>query len=211
MRYLKIDHEKFVQLWNQNVPINQLAKIFEVSTVTIYRYAVSHQDVCTPREGKIKLIEFAKLWNEGADAREIAKRFDINVSSVYHYAKLHRDSCPSRKRTYLKKNTKGKVNQDDFVTLWNQNVPVTEMAKILGISGSYIYKYASEHRDICPKRQLKPAYYTRVGSKIDHQEFIRMWARGENGKDMAKKLEVSEMYVYKYARKHRDVCPKRRK
>jgi len=97
------------------------------------------------------------------------------------------------------------ILHDEFVTMWNNGDAIKDIAKKFDVSENYVSQYSHKHRDECPKR------HTRLrNKKINHLEFVKLWNQGILGKVIASKFGVTAAYVSKYAKDHRDECPKER-
>ena len=151
MRKTSINHQQFVEMWNNNVLAIKIAEEFGLSISRVSNYASEHRGECPRRKkshnirpGKIIHKEFVKLWNEGMTVNEIAKKFGVCKQRVSQYAKAHRDQCCKR-RVGKKK----LINHTEFVKQWNSNTPVAEMAKNFGTKKQYVSIYATLHKDEC--------------------------------------------------------------
>lgn len=87
-----------------------------------------------------------------------------------------------------------------IIKLWNENIPVKEMAKKLGCSESFIVNFVCTHRDVCPKRK----------GAIDYEKLVDYWNAGLSVEEITEKLGCSKNVVYSYTCKNRELCPKRR-
>lgn len=205
MRQSKIIHDEFVKMWNDGVAISEIALKFGVSNNYVSHYAYQHRAECPKHEIKLPVCEsrmnheeFVKLWNDDVGISEIALKFGERNDYISHYAYRHRAECP-------KHETISRINHEEFVRLWNANANISEIALRFGISNNYVYSYAFKHRAECPVRQEKTC-------QNNHDEFVKMWNNADVSiKEIAKKFEVSIPMVYKYAKNHKDECPKVRR
>ena len=88
-----------------------------------------------------------------------------------------------------------------IIKLWNANVPVKEMAKVLGCSESSISNFVATHRDVCPKR---------IGT-TDYEKLVDYWNEGLSVEEITKRLGCTKNVVYSYVCKNREICRRRRK
>lgn len=192
----KIDHEKFVELWNKRTSSKIMAKELGISESYVYYYARFYRDECPKRGVKVNREKFIELWNSEYLVKDIAKELGVSESFVYRYASVHRDECPSRhyQGDYAK-----------LVELWNAGVKVHEISELLGIAEYNIRAYAFNHQDECHVRRSRK----KVG--INYSKLIELWNKGVPSSEIAKLLGVSEKYVNYYAYLHRNLCPKRKK
>lgn len=153
----KIDHTKFVEMWNNNIPIKKIAETFNISEWTVHKYVDRHRDECLLRKGKvtktpkIKHTKFIEMWNNNVPVEEIAAMFNVKFDTVCNYAGKHRSECPVR--TFNSKN--GKVDHAKFVEMWNNNISIKEISEYFAISLTYVSRYAKQYSDECPPRILQ--------------------------------------------------------
>jgi len=94
-----------------------------------------------------------------------------------------------------------KINEEEFVKLWNEGLTAVEMAKIFETVPQYIREYAQEHRSLCPARS------TGRNGKINLDQFVYLWNEGVSSAKMAEIFGVGDQYIRKYAADHRSLCP----
>jgi len=198
MKKTRINHQQFVEMWNNDVPAIKIAEKFGVSMPRVSTYALEHREECPKRKNihnlkskKIVHEEFVKLWNEGKSVTEIAEKFGACKQTVSKYAQRNSGECSKRKQ-----GKKKQINHAEFVKLWNSDVPVAEISKKLGTKKEYVPRYARLHRDECIKRMPR--------RKVIYEEFEKMWNSGAEAKEIAERFDISVEHVYNYAIKNRN-------
>ena len=122
--------------------------------------------------------EFVEFWNDdNVLVRDIAKQFGVTTAYISQYAKKHRKECPKRygrEKVNIeeKKERVSRINHEEFVNLWNADIPIRKMAKYFGVCKQYISKYAKKHEIECPKRNRGAKY------KFADKTAIQMWNDG---------------------------------
>ena len=198
-----VDYDKLVELWNSGMAAKQIAQEIGCAEVTVCVYASKHKDVCSSRMKRIdkgaktKLVE---LWNNGVPVEEISKIIECSEEKILNYVRNHRDVCPNRKENRNNHN----YDYDKLVELWNDGVPMREIAEEVGCSVSGVGSYAYRNRDLCPKRVR--------GRKgiIDYDKLVELWKLGVPVKEIARELGCSEENIHAYVCRNRDLCPKRK-
>lgn len=198
MRKVKIDKERFVKMWNDNVPYKRIAKELGISFYQVKAYANRHQEECPPRlkNGRIERKRFIAMWNWGVPEEEIAHYFRVQVATVKNFAFHNRAECPNRYEI---------IPLEEFVELWGKGILEDELAKHFHVCVGTVSMFARKHRDRCPKRK----YGEKM--KIDEEKFIKMWNEGVSGREIASYFDVAESTVSCFAKRRPDQCPPRLK
>ena len=74
----------------------------------------------------------------------------------------------------------------------DRSLSYKEISKQMGIGIHHIQSYISSNRDKYPKRVIE----------IDSAEFKKLWDEDLSGTNIAKKLNVSRAWIYRYIKNH---------
>lgn len=145
--------DRAVELWAEGVSGFEIAARLGVGHGTFYRWKAAEperfperRDLVTPE----KIDVAATLWAAGRKADEIAAHFGIHEGTVRKWALLHRDRFPKR--------APGKPRVDlgkrrEASALWHQGKRPEDIAAVIGVKLTTIWKWASADRVLFPRRE----------------------------------------------------------
>ena len=114
----KENKEKTIELYNEGIDIEEIAKRLNVAVVTINKYIRELKEEGKIQKGKsIKKEEnkekTLELYNEGIDIEEIAKRLNVSDATIYNYIRELKKEGKIQKRerkSIKKKNTEKEID-----------------------------------------------------------------------------------------------------
>ena len=143
-RKTKYTVPKLYNMHKANMSIKKIAKQVGISEETVEYFIQSYQDE-HPEEVSEYEAEIMRLWDEDRKNtyKVIAKKLGINPSEVLSVLRKHNQSRVKRRNAY---------DPNDIVKLWSKKLTTAKIAEKLGIPKTTVSKFASKHRDLCPRR-----------------------------------------------------------
>lgn len=143
--------EKFLELYHKGFKDSEIAKILDVneSAINQIRWEFGFEP---NGRGVMSDEEFIEAVKEGLVTRQIMEKFGVSDSAIYRRAKkLNVILNPTIKPKKIKEkstSTKKKVNEEEFILLYNKGLTDKELQEELKVCNStvktYRYKYKLE-------------------------------------------------------------------
>ena len=190
--------EKILELYNQGIKIEEIAKKLDLSDSTVYRAIRKLNDErkvsgFSKKERKEMALE---LYNEGIEIKEIAKRLNVTVETINTYIKeLEKEGRIEKRnlsRKSIKKKEKKEKNKEKILELHNIGLGVKEIENRLNLSDTTVYKYIKELKD---EGKIKV-----INREERKEKALELYNQGIEIKEIAKRLDVTVVTINTYIR-----------
>ena len=150
--------EKTLELYNQGIKIEEIAKKLNVSDSTVYIYVKELKEKGRVQERKSvskgsakkeeKKEKTLELYNQGIEIEEIAKSLNVTVVTINTYInELKEKGRVQIRKSVRNRSAKKEANKEKTLELYNQGIEIEEIAKRLDMAVVTIYRYIKELKE----------------------------------------------------------------